>query len=84
MRFEGKLNLTSIFSSLIKMYDEIEIEDMEWNPNEKIFYYPCPCGDRFRITLDELEDGEEIANCPSCSLQILVVYEFSNLDLYKN
>lgn len=57
---------------------------MEWNPHEKIFYYPCPCGDHFRITLDELEDGEEIAGCPSCSLQIMVVYEFSNLDLYKN
>ena len=66
------------------MYDEIEIEDMEWNPQERVFFYPCPCGDRFRITLEELGDGEEIASCPSCSLQILVVYEFSNLDLYKN
>ena len=22
------------------------------------FYYPCPCGDKFQITIDELLDGE--------------------------
>jgi hypothetical protein len=23
-------------------YDEIEIEDMDYNPNDKTYYYPCP------------------------------------------
>lgn len=26
-----------------------------------IFYYPCPCGDKFQISVDELLDGEGAA-----------------------
>ncbi|KAL5708276.1 hypothetical protein ACHQM5_019090 [Ranunculus cassubicifolius] len=40
----------------------------------KAFTYPCPCGDLFQITKDELKIGEEIARCPSCSLYITVIY----------
>ena len=32
------------------IYDEIEIEDFDFDPEMKTFYYPCPCGDRFQIT----------------------------------
>jgi len=62
-------------------YDEIEIEDMEYQQDERCYYYPCPCGDRFRITIDEMIDGEEIAKCPSCSLVIKVIYEPEDLFL---
>lgn len=31
-------------------YDEIEIEDFEYDSDEDTYYYPCPCGDRFQIT----------------------------------
>ncbi len=31
------------------IYDEIEIDDMDFE--EDRFYYPCPCGDKFQITL---------------------------------
>ncbi len=31
-------------------HDEIEIEDMEYDEETEIYYYPCPCGDRFQIT----------------------------------
>ncbi|KAL5711048.1 Diphthamide biosynthesis protein 3 [Ranunculus cassubicifolius] len=55
-------------------YDDVEIEDMEWNEELKAFTYPCPCGDLFQITKDELKIGEEIARCPSCSLYITVIY----------
>mmetsp|Transcript_7477 Transcript_7477/g.11897 ORF Transcript_7477/g.11897 Transcript_7477/m.11897 type:complete len:80 (+) Transcript_7477:111-350(+) len=55
-------------------YDEVEIEDMEFDANEKAYRYPCPCGDQFIISQDELADGEEIARCPSCSLIIRVIY----------
>ncbi|MQL89123.1 hypothetical protein Taro_021699, partial [Colocasia esculenta] len=55
-------------------YDDVEIEDMEWNEELKAFTYPCPCGDVFQITREELLAGEEIARCPSCSLYITVVY----------
>ncbi|CAI6008056.1 unnamed protein product [Closterium sp. NIES-65] len=55
-------------------YDEVEIEDMEWNEELGAFTYSCPCGDLFQITLEELKNGEEIARCPSCSLFITVIY----------
>lgn len=56
------------------VYDEIEIEDMTFDAENAIFTYPCPCGDKFVIALEEIEDGEEIANCPGCTLRIRVVY----------
>ena len=31
-------------------YDEIEIEDMEWNEELRAFTFACPCGDVFQIT----------------------------------
>ncbi|KAJ3561018.1 hypothetical protein NP233_g10455 [Leucocoprinus birnbaumii] len=56
-------------------YDEIEIEDMAWDPEKRVFHYPCPCGDRFEISRKQLADYEDIATCPSCSLIIRVVYD---------
>lgn len=56
-------------------YDEIEIEDMDWNEELSAFTYSCPCGDLFQITMAELAAGEEIAHCPSCSLTICVIYD---------
>ena len=32
-------------------YDEIEIEDMDWNEELDAFTYSCPCGDLFQITM---------------------------------
>ena len=57
------------------VYDEVELGDMEYIEDEETWLYPCPCGDKFFITLDELLDGEDIATCPSCSLVIRVLYE---------
>ncbi|KAG6415007.1 hypothetical protein SASPL_122406 [Salvia splendens] len=63
-------------------YDDVEIEDMEWNQELQAFTYPCPCGDLFQITKEDLRLGEEIARCPSCSLyltsesDVLMVDEF--------
>ncbi|KAJ3679244.1 hypothetical protein LUZ60_017255 [Juncus effusus] len=55
-------------------YDDVEIEDMEWKEELKAYTYPCPCGDLFQISLEDLRIGEEIARCPSCSLYITVIY----------
>ncbi|EED24458.1 CSL family zinc finger-containing protein [Talaromyces stipitatus ATCC 10500] len=63
----------------ISIYDEIEIEDMTFDPNLQIYHYPCPCGDRFEIAIDSLRDGEEIAVCPSCSLMIRVIFDANDL-----
>lgn len=56
-------------------YDEIEIEDMAWDDEKKVYHYPCPCGDRFEISRRQLADYEDIATCPSCSLVIRIIYD---------
>jgi len=76
-------------------HDEVEIEDMEYDEENEIYYYPCPCGDRFQISKvkhkvfirinstmllesifkEDLENGEEVATCPSCSLIVKVIYD---------
>ncbi|XP_028255097.1 diphthamide biosynthesis protein 3 isoform X2 [Parambassis ranga] len=55
-------------------HDEVEIEDFEYDEDAETYYFPCPCGDRFAITKD-LENGEEVATCPSCSLIVKVIYD---------
>lgn len=59
----------------LSIYDEIEIEDMTYDPTLQIYHYPCPCGDRFEIGIADLRDGEEIAVCPSCSLMVKVIFD---------
>ncbi|KAF8531707.1 hypothetical protein JB92DRAFT_2690926 [Gautieria morchelliformis] len=56
-------------------YDEVEIEDMVWDDEKRVYHYPCPCGDRFEISREQLRAYEDIATCPSCSLVIRVVYD---------
>ena len=59
-------------------HDEVEIEDFEYDEEEETYYYPCPCGDRIAITKEELEAGEEVATCPSCSLIVKVIYNLED------
>ncbi|KAK0200283.1 zf-CSL-domain-containing protein [Desarmillaria ectypa] len=56
-------------------YDEIEIEDMVWDAEKRVYHYPCPCGDRFEISRQQLANYEDIATCPSCSLIVRVIYD---------
>lgn len=42
-------------------HDEVEIEDFEYDDDEEMYYYPCPCGDRFQIS--------KVRASPYCSLQ---------------
>ena len=63
----------------MSIYEEVELEDLDYDESEQIYYYPCPCGDRFRITLEELWDGEDVAGCPSCTLRIEIIYEEEDL-----
>lgn len=59
----------------MSFYDEIELEDLTYHPSLLLYTYPCPCGDQFEICLSDMRDGEEIATCPSCSLQIKVIFD---------
>ncbi|KAL4780739.1 hypothetical protein BJX76DRAFT_360579 [Aspergillus varians] len=77
--FVKKKTRNNMADDAISIYDEIEIEDMTFDPNLQIYHYPCPCGDRFEIVIDDLRDGEDIAVCPSCSLMIKVIFDESDL-----
>lgn len=50
------------------IYDEVEIDDLDFDEGNNTFYYPCPCGDKFRISVEQMRKGAVIATCPSCSL----------------
>ncbi len=60
---------------MASIYDEIEIEDMTWDLEKATFFYPCPCGDRFFLPLEDIQAGEDVARCPSCSLRIRVIFD---------
>ena len=36
---------------MASIYEEVEIEDMTFDSEAQIYYYPCPCGDKFSIAL---------------------------------
>jgi diphthamide biosynthesis protein 3 len=68
----------------MSIYEEVEIEDMDFDEDTLMYTYPCPCGDKFRISLEELLEGEDIAKCPSCTLRIMVIYEMEDLPILVN
>ncbi|KAL7671981.1 hypothetical protein ACOME3_006879 [Neoechinorhynchus agilis] len=64
------------------IFDEIEIEEFVYDRDRQIFKYPCPCGDEFEIHIETLLNEEnDIATCPSCSLKIKVIYDMASLNL---
>ncbi|EGR29971.1 hypothetical protein IMG5_145200 [Ichthyophthirius multifiliis] len=65
------------------VYDEIEIEDMDFDEETGVFTYPCPCGDRFVITLEMIKNNNDIGTCPSCSLTIRVIYDENQYKEYE-
>lgn len=79
-----RIDIEDYFNNLnTNYYDEIDLEDFEYNKETKIFSYPCPCGDEFQITLEDLLDEEIIARCLSCTLIIKVIYETNQLKKYS-
>ena len=57
---------------------------MTYDAENLLYWYPCPCGDKFKIHLEDLWDGEDIADCQSCTLFISVIYEEENLPPLPN
>lgn len=72
-----------LIATMETIYDEIEIEDFSYDPVTQLFQYPCPCGDRFAILIDDLRDGEDIAVCPSCLLMVRVIFDEEDLEQYE-
>ena len=57
------------------IYEEIQLEEMDWVEDDGMYYYPCPCGDVFELSKEAFDAGERIARCPSCSLKVKVLTE---------
>ncbi|XP_017720197.1 PREDICTED: DPH3 homolog isoform X1 [Rhinopithecus bieti] len=56
-------------------HDEVEIENFQHDKDSETYFYPCPCGSNFSITKEDLENGDDVAMCPSCSLIIKGIYD---------
>ena len=72
------------------LYDQVEIEDMKYDSDKKLFLYDCPCGDKFRVRLvtllkeiEKKDDGEIIVKCPSCPLKIKILFDKEYLLKFK-
>lgn len=73
-------NIATFTENLV--YETVKLDDCEYDPDSETFYYLCPCGDIFELTLDSLIQGDVVAECPSCSLRIRVELEPGDLDPY--
>ena len=62
------------------VHDEIEIEDFTYDIETDTFTYPCPCGDEFVVSREDLVNGEKYAKCPSCSLMVQVIFNPDDLE----
>ncbi|XP_037672400.1 DPH3 homolog isoform X1 [Choloepus didactylus] len=60
---------------MVVFCDEVGIQDFQYDEDLETYFYPCLCGDNFAITKEDLENGEDVATCPSCSLIIKVIYD---------
>lgn len=65
-------------------YDEIDIDDMDFDEDIQLFTYPCPCGDRFYIYLDDIKNGKSYGKCPSCTLVIKIIYDSDSIIKFNN
>jgi diphthamide biosynthesis protein 3 len=63
----------------MSIYEEVALADFRYDADALMYYYACPCGDLFEISLDELHDGEDVALCPSCSLKVRVLFDEQEL-----
>ncbi|MEQ2167953.1 hypothetical protein GOODEAATRI_009313 [Goodea atripinnis] len=59
-------------------HDEVEIEDFEFDEETEAYYFPLmlsPDLNPVCVSKEDLENGEEVATCPSCSLIVKVIYD---------
>lgn len=54
---------------------ELDLDDMEYIEDEEKYISQCRCGNEYSVTLDQLEEGIEILQCPGCSLSVILMYQ---------
>eukprot|EP00389_Voromonas_pontica_P006044 GDKH01009075.1.p1 GENE.GDKH01009075.1~~GDKH01009075.1.p1 ORF type:complete len:79 (-),score=1.01 GDKH01009075.1:214-450(-) len=64
---------------MVVVYEEVPLDELEYEATESSYFFPCPCGDLFQISVSQLLAGDDIATCPSCSLVIRVLFNVADL-----
>jgi len=75
------LEMRTFIQKVSVYHGKVEIEDFEYD--EPTYRYPCPCGDQFEIAKEQLESGEDVATCPTCSLPVRVIYDIEKFAKMK-
>ena len=55
-----------------RVYDTVALDEMDYDEDEGMYFFQCPCGDLFEISEEDIAKGVDIARCPSCSLRLRV------------
>ena len=63
-------------SKVVAVHEEVNLSEMEFDEELEGYLYDCPCGDEFFISIQDLKKGLNIAECPSCSLKLRVLFDF--------
>uniref|UniRef100_A0A8C3VGI6 Diphthamide biosynthesis protein 3 n=1 Tax=Catagonus wagneri TaxID=51154 RepID=A0A8C3VGI6_9CETA len=58
---------------ILQFVNVMEITDLEYDQALEMYFYLCESGDNFIPMKEELENEEDIAMCPGCSLIIKVI-----------
>ncbi|KAL9873095.1 diphthamide biosynthesis 3 isoform 2-T2 [Glossina fuscipes fuscipes] len=64
--------------------ERIKIEKLEYCEIDEVYYYPCPCGDRFEIYISNLLAGKRVAICPSCSRSAVVITWHTKMSVFHD
>ncbi|GAA5825642.1 hypothetical protein JCM5353_007517 [Sporobolomyces roseus] len=74
---KAHLSATKQTSSAYAHSVSLDLFDLHTTPEGGIGYYtyPCRCSSRFKIMLEELEEGVEVVGCEGCSERCRVEYE---------
>jgi diphthamide biosynthesis protein 3 len=57
------------------VYVEIESHSERGSHYTYSYFYSYPCGNKFFIIVEDLDNGEKIATYPRCILKIKVIYD---------
>jgi len=60
--------------SLLTFNEELELNEMEFDDEEELFYHECRCGGLYMLIKKDLScEASVVVDCDTCSLQILVL-----------
>lgn len=63
------------------IHEEVLFSDFDFNVTDRVYTYPCKCGDDFSVNETDAKFHYDIICCKSCSLTIKVFYDSFECDL---